>query len=180
MPKIHRSGRTSEDHRAGLQVLLRGTREVNGVEWSLCDGDIASRVDECLELGVGDLVRLNPEAVDADPMGWRLLLIVLVGPHGVRLSRNPAQTVRLRWHDHTRGLRLAHVASAKTWSGRRSTTRACPPSRLLPAFGERSLELGHRLVDRETGRLLTGGNSLNVSRNCATTADAVITRMALS
>jgi hypothetical protein len=76
-----------------LQVLLRRAREVSRVEWSLGDGHIACRVDECLELGVGDLVSLDPETVDADPVSRRLLGIMPVGAHGVRLSRNPFETI---------------------------------------------------------------------------------------
>src|SRR5687767_3134466 len=112
--KIHRPGRTGEDHRTRLQVLLRRAREVGWVERPLGEGDIAGCVDESLKLGVGDLVSLDPEAVDADPMGGGFLGIVLVGPHSVGLSRNPRQTVARRRRSHARGVWLTHVASVNT------------------------------------------------------------------
>jgi hypothetical protein len=74
-----------------LQVFLRRTREVGRVQWSLRDRDITGCVDKCLELGIGDLVSLDPEAVNTDSVTWPLLRIVTVGAHRVRLSRNPSE-----------------------------------------------------------------------------------------
>jgi hypothetical protein len=75
-----------------LQVLLRGAWEIRRVEWALGDGHIASGIDERLKLGVGDLISLHPEAVDADPMSGRFLRIMQVRPHRVRLCRDPGQS----------------------------------------------------------------------------------------
>jgi hypothetical protein len=64
----------------GIRFSAGASGKVGRVEWSLGNGDIAGRVDEFLELSDGDLVSFDPEPVDADPMGRRILGIVLVDP----------------------------------------------------------------------------------------------------
>jgi hypothetical protein len=93
--------RGGEDHRARLQVLLRCAWELGWVEWSLRYGRITGLTDKLLELGIGDLVRLDPETVHVDLVDRSLLAVVTVRSHRIRLSRNPLEIV-------------SHVASVNT------------------------------------------------------------------
>ena len=69
-----------EHHRPRLQVLRRRAGIVGGIQRSFGDGDIACGVDEFGELGIGHLMGLYPEPVDADFARRPLLGVVRSEP----------------------------------------------------------------------------------------------------
>src|SRR5207249_4627524 len=72
--RVHRSRGGLEDQRAGDQLLLRRRgRPRRGLAhnlfqggWLFGRGDVAGRLDEGPELGVGDFGCVHPEAIHAD------------------------------------------------------------------------------------------------------------------
>ena len=93
--------RPREDQRAGHEVLRRGAREVGRVERSLGDRCVSRRLDEGVELPVGDLVAVDPEAFDADRVGRAFLRVVRVGAHPERRPLDPDHALRRRCHAKT-------------------------------------------------------------------------------
>ena len=71
--------------------------ELLPVDGALGRGEVAGRLDEPAELGVGDLGHVHPEAVDADPVG-RVLGgsgLRVVGAHRELAAGDPDHARRL-------------------------------------------------------------------------------------
>ena len=64
----HRAGCRSEDDRTGHKALWRRSRKLFFGRRAFRYGDVAGRLDEFLKLGVGDIRRVHPEAIDVDAM----------------------------------------------------------------------------------------------------------------
>ncbi len=96
VPQIDRAGRRGEDHRAGHEVLDRGTGKVRGVQRAFRHGLVAGRLDEGRELGVGDRGPSQPEPADFDVARRSLLGVVGVRTHPEHPTRDPHQVAR-RW-----------------------------------------------------------------------------------
>src|SRR5207247_2221252 len=124
-------------------------------EWALGDSDIAGLRDKTRELFVGHGVPIHPEAGDGDLVDGSLLRIKLFRSHAERPALDPGHVLLVLWH-------LRH-RSLSYWPCVREA------SSLATAWSIVKLAACWR-----------GGNSLNVSRNCPTTIDAVSTRMPMS
>ncbi len=103
VPQVDGAGGHREDERAGDEVLGRRARKVRRVERPLGDRDVAGVLDEHGELTVRRLEPVDPEAVDRDAVGGRLLRVVVVGAHQELSRRDPGHALgcraRAQWPD---------------------------------------------------------------------------------
>ena len=93
MAQVDRTASAGEHHRSRLQVLYRRVRVIVGVQRSFRDCDIACGRDEFGELGVRDLMSLDPEPVDGDGPSGPLVRIVLLGSQHGGLLRDPDEFI---------------------------------------------------------------------------------------
>jgi hypothetical protein len=106
VPEVHRSWRGREHQRAGNQFFWWWTwrarralsHDLVNIHRLFGGGDVARRLDEGAELGVGDVGLVHPEAIDAHAVS-RLLVgpaKLTVGAHGELAAGDPYHARRGR------------------------------------------------------------------------------------
>ena len=98
-PVVHvarpnRASRHAKHGAARLQQLGLRARIERRIERAFGQGDVVCGSDERGEVGIGDGVSIDPEAVDRDVVGGSFLRIVRVGPHSEGAARNLGHPIR--------------------------------------------------------------------------------------
>jgi hypothetical protein len=73
-----------EEHRAGYEILGRGTREVRRIRWALRERFVSCGLHKTREPFVRDLIAIYPETIHANLVNWLLLEIEVFGTHAER------------------------------------------------------------------------------------------------
>jgi hypothetical protein len=114
-----------KDERARGQQRRVHARVVGEVRQALGHGDVSDALDKAAEFVIRDEVRVHPEAVHHDAMGWLLLRVEAIGSHQERAARNPHHALG-RWQ----GTPRRFGRQSRSCSGQVSTScRRCPMPR---------------------------------------------------
>src|SRR5262245_2323088 len=107
VPEIDTLPRLLEYYRSGYKQLGLSAWVVRSVRRTLRQRDVASGLDKALELGVGDGVRIHPEALDRNCMCGRFLWIMMVRAHQEGATGDPYH-ICTRWLTKINGRCCCH------------------------------------------------------------------------